>query len=511
MLRVILALNLCLAAFLPAAASEPPVPETGLDKVYRAKPAPMAPAKPVVMPELEESTLKSGLKLALMGLGRLPIVSLQIVLPFAGYRSDPEGKSGLAELTAGLLTEGTQNRDSLQFAKAMEKLGARIGINFSERETGVWWRDALVISVFALKEKLEPALALTAEMINFPAMPAKELARIKEETTEGLRQEKSDPAALSHRRLEEKVFGGHPYARHPDEASINSITREEIVAAHEKNFTPAIITASGDISMEELKGLAEKYFPGDGALIGAPSPAVPAAEAAAPGTLEIEIIDQPGSSQSNIAAGHLSIPKNHPDFFPLVVMNSVLGDGSGGRLKNNIREAHGWAYYAGSGITTMKDAGLFAVRTSVQTDKTADAVTEILKEIRRIQETPAGAEEIAKARKVLAGNFILYNRRVQELSENIARIELYGLPKDYLAAYRGKIMAVTAEDIQRVARTYLDAGAMRFVIAGDAEKIYGELSKLAPVKVYDPDGKPLPPPALIPLNNSKESAFPADD
>lgn len=494
MIKLLLAANLILSPVVASASpAAPPEPD-------RAKPVPMTPAKPVQMPALEESTLKNGLKLALMGLRRLPIVSLQIVLPFAGYKHDPEGKSGLAELTANLLMEGSQNRTGLEFAKALEKLGAEIGFNFADSgywKTNLWWKDAVVISLFALKENLEPALALTAGMLKEPALPEKELSRIKEETLEQLRQQKSDPDELTRRRLEEKVFGDHPYARQPDEASVNSITHEDIVTAHKNNFAPAIIAASGDISMEELKGLAEKYFPGKGALRETPTQSVPVVVAAniVQGTLNIEIVDQPGSTQSTIEAGHISIARNHPDLVSLIVMNTIFG-ASMGRLEKNIREAHSWAYYARSLLVALQETGIFKIKTSVQVDKTADSVKEILSELRQMQERPATSEELEKAKKMLCGQFVLGNQKVQDVSESAAKTEVNGLPKDFLAGYRDKIMAVTVEDVQRVARTYLNADAMQFVIAGDAEKIYGELSKIAPVTVYDSDGNPRQMPAI---------------
>lgn len=495
MIRLLLITNLILAP-LAAAMAETVLPLPEQSKPDRAKPVPMAPAKPHKVPALEESALKSGLKLALMEIKRLPLVSLQIVLPFAGSNSDPAGKSGLAKLTAGLLTEGTQKRNGVEFTEALEDIGAQISVNILEEDrwgTTLWWKDALVVSVFALKEKLEPALALAAEMINIPSFPEPELARAKQETLEELRQQKNSPEQLTHRRLEKKVFGNHTYGRQADETSVNSITREDITTAHEKNFTPSIIAASGDISMEELKGLAEKYFPGKEVLNAMPAQSVPVAAAAnsSRGTLSIEIIDQPGSIQSTIAGGRLSIPRNHPDYIPAVVMNGILG-AIQGRIEKNIREKNSWAYFARSFVISLKDSGMFAVKTSVQVDKTADAVTEILGEIRRIQEEPVSAEELAQAQHLLAGFFVLGTQKVQSISENIARIELNDMPKDFIATYRDKIMAVTVEDVRRVARTYLNADDMQFVIAGDCAKIHKVLSAIAPVTVYDADGNPKP-------------------
>ncbi len=469
----------------------------------RSAPIPPGLPRPFQMPSVKEDTLANSLKVALIEVHRSVLVSLNLMIPLGGSVYDPKQKSGLAELAAALMMEGAGELDSRRFAEALADIGAQ-DFDVSAR------KDAMHVSVLITKDRLDEALRLISTMLRSPRLPSAELNRLKNEALAGLQEEKGNPGALAGKRLDMRIFGDHPYGAHPDEKSIGGITLADVKNFHETRIRPegAVLAAGGDVSLEELKTSAERNFdawtsrglgniPAAPAALGALSarkPSAPSFEAGQDGResgLVIDIIDMPGSAQSTIRAGHLSIRRDDPDFFPVAVMNAVLGETSIlNRLEQNIRETHSWAYGAGSSIDARKWSGSFMIKTDVQTDHTTDALNEILKEISRLQTEPVPAEELEAAKRYKFGMFVIGQQHVQNLANQVAGIELYGLPPDTLQQYRDRILAVTAQDVQRAARKHLHPDQLQIVIAGDAAKIAGGLSHIAPVRVFDVDGRP---------------------
>lgn len=486
--RLLLALSL--AIFAGGANAQPAVPPPPADVLDRGTPVPPGPPRSFQVPPLEEATLKGGMKLALEQMGRVPLVSLRLVLPFAGSSFDPEGKTGLSGLVASLMMEGTRNLSAQRFAEKVDELGAALDVEVQA--------DAMVATLFVAKENLDKAMGLMAKMVREPALPEAELPRLKQERTISLEQKKGDPGALAERRLGSTLFGGHPYGREADAASISGIELGDLKAFHAAGVRPegAILAVSGDVDMARLRSLATKHFGGWKAAPGAEPPAEvpPIAETdpSAPARgMAIDVIDLPGAQQSAIRAGHRSIARNAPDYFPTAVMNFLLGQAPiTSRLESNLRERHGWAYGAGSQLSALKKGGAFAVEADVQTDATAAALREILGELQRLRDVPVPAEELEAAKRLMAGLFVLRQQTVQSIATQVAGIELYGLPKDVLAKYRDEVMAVTPEQIQAAAQKHLRAGDLTIVISGDAAKIMAELGGIAPVRVFDVDGNP---------------------
>lgn len=461
----------------------------------RSKPVPNGPARPFQLPPLEERSMANGMKVALIEVHRVALVSVRLVLPFAGSAHDPSGKAGLSGLVASLMTEGTARLDGRAFAEAADDLGATVGVSSDA--------DAMVVTVFAAKENLEAALALAADMVRSPALPAAEFEHARADGLAGLEAEKGSPGGAAGRRLNERVAGGHPYGGRPDEASLKAMTPADARTFYDLNVRPqgAILAASGDIDMAELSALAQRHF---GAWTGAPTLAAPVetpafperAAPAAPAGLVIDVIDMPGAQQSAIRAGHRSVARDDPDYLAVSLMNFILGRAPiMNRLEHNLREAHGWAYGAGSSVDALRKGGLFTVETDVQTDATAPALREVLSEMHRLQDQPVPAEELAAAKRLLSGLFVMRQQKVQDISAQAAGIELNGLGPDALQTYRGRVAALTADDVQRAARAHLRPSELAVVIAGDAAQVRGPLSAIAPVRVFDMDGRPEKRPA----------------
>lgn len=489
--------RLLLAALLAfptlAAARTPPT------DAERGTPIVPGPARPFQVPPLEEGALKSGMKLALQQMSRLPIVSVRLILPYGGSAFEPSGKTGLAGVVASLMSEGTRNLPGVRFTEKVEELGAQLSMDVQA--------DAMTATLFTTKENLDKALALMAAMVREPSLPDPDFQRIQQETLVGLENEKGDPGALAERRLGARVFNGHPYGRSPDAATVASISIDDVRAFHASHVRPegAILAVSGDVALPELQALAAKHFGAWKAAGGAGAlpdevPAVAETDASAPAAgMAIDVIDMPGSQQSAIRVGHRSISRDAPDYFAVAVMNYILGQMPiTGRLEHNIREVHNWAYGARSEIEALKKGGVFSASADVQTDATAPALQEMLKEFQALRDTPVPAGELEGVKRFMAGSFVLRQQTVQTIAAQVGGIELHGLSKDTLAKYRERVLAVTAAQVQAAARAHLRAGDLQVVIAGDAARVRGELGKIAPVKVYGTDGRPKPAPARTP-------------
>ncbi|MBI4345447.1 MAG: insulinase family protein [Elusimicrobia bacterium] len=465
------------------------VPTTELD---RATPVEPGPARPFSVSAPEEAQLKRGMKIALAQVSRLPIVSVRVVLPYGGSAFEPDGKAGLAGFVASLMMEGTRNLPRARFAEKLDDLGATLSVDAQA--------DGMVATLFTTKENLDKSLGLMSAMLREPALPQGEFDRIKAEAQVGLQAELGDPGKVADRRLGERIFEGHPYGRQADAASVASITLDDVKAFQAATVRPdgAVLAVSGAVSMPELRKLAEKHFGGwKPSAVPLPDevPAVAEQAPAAPARgMTIDVIDMPGSIQSAIRVGHRSIARDAPDYYAVAVMNYVLGQMPiTGRLEKNLRETNNWAYGAGSAVQALKKGGVFSAEADVQTDATAKALLEMLREFSRMRDEKVPEEELAAVKRFMAGTFVLRQQTIQSIGGQIAGMQLYGLPGDTVARYRERIAAVTADDVQAAARAHLRAGDLQVVIVGDAAKIRAELGQIAPVRVVDADGNSVTP------------------
>jgi zinc protease len=490
-----LALAAALSLALPAAAQEQPA-AAGATEQERRTPVPSAPARPYQIAPVDRDQLANGLRLAAVRSARLPVVALQLALPYGGSSLDPRGREGLAELVAALVREGAGGRDADAFADAVAQLGASVSASAGA--------DALIVSVYARKENVDQVLALVADMVRRPALPEASLDRLREETLQSLAAQRGEPGGLAERRLSAELFPDHAYGRSASEASVSAVTRGEAAAFAAAASDPrgAILASAGDLSLDELRVLADRHFgdwAGAGALPALPArvagPAAAAAGAApAPTGLSITLFDLPGSGQSAVRIGQRSITRDDPDFYAVRVLMEVLGGGQG-RLHRNIREDKGWAYGAYAFLNPSRLGGSIVAQTDVETPRTADALREVFAELDRIRTVPVPDEELLRAKRYANGGFL----RRQATSEGVAAqtlsAELNGLAPGELAQYRDRIMAVTADQVLAAARKHLTPASLNIVIAGDAAAVYGPLRAIAPVTVLDADGAPKPAPA----------------
>jgi zinc protease len=482
------ALTLALAASVVLAQQ----PQTLKGVVIKGKTPINKEALKFAMPKAYETELGNGLRVIALENHKLPTFTMQMVI-MSGGLSDPADHPGAAQYTATMLREGTKTRSSRQIAEAVESMGATLNAN-----SGL---SSPISSIMAggLAENFDQIMELFADVILNPSFPADDLNNLKNRATAQLRAQRSQPEFLANEMFLKTMYGAHPASRISlTPAQIQSLTPETLKQFHAANYKPnnAIFAIVGDVNPAEVVAKLEKTF---GAQSGVwtrgdvPRPELP--KVSEPGSSKIYLVDRPGSEQTNLILGNLSIERGDPDYYALDVMNQILGGGASARLFLNLREDKGYTYGAYSGFTAAKYRGVFRANTEVQTKVTKGSMDELIYEFKRIRDEKTPDDEFDRAKRTIVGGFALQLESPQSLLADIVTQKIYNLPADYWDAYPQKIAAVTADDVQRVARKYLDLAKLQIVAVGDAKQIADVMKQFGGVVLYDAEGKPLQSPS----------------
>lgn len=447
-------------------------------------PAPLAP-KPFEIPKPYQTVLPNGLKIVIFEDKRLPLVSYRLAFK-TGDINDPKDSTGLTSALAAMLNEGTKTRSSKQLAEEIERLGASISASTND--------DNTIVAGSALSLYSADVLRLMADMVLNPTFPESELALYKKNTLENLKYQRSQPAFLAEEQVAKIVYGSHPYSVvSPSDADVEKITREKLIAFRDKVLIPnnATLIVVGDVERASLMKQLESVF-GDWkkGTVEAPKFAAPPIRNAT----TLTVVDRPGSIQSNIVIANLAIDRNDPDYFPVLVMNQVLGAGPSSRLFMNLREAKGYTYGAYSSFDTKRLAGHFQATAEVRTPVTGDSLKEFFYELNRIRSEKATEKELKDAKSFLTGVFPLRSETQEGLTNLLVSQQLYDLPADYLQTYRDKINAVTLDDVERVAKKYITPEKLAIVIVGGAEEVLPQIKAYSSkIEVFDAEGKSVDP------------------
>src|SRR5690349_24071180 len=439
----------------------------------------------VKLPRAEEATLKNGLQVILLPSHKVPTFIMQLVV-MSGGLSDKADYRGLANSTAALLREGTTKRSSKDIAEQVDALGATLTAN-----SGL---SALtsVVSTSGLVENLDQTLELFADVIRNPTFPQAEVDKYKTRTLAQLQVQRSNPQFLAAEQFNRAIYGtGHPASFVvPPAESTKKLTSKDLADFHATYYRPnnAILAIVGDVTMKEIMPKIEKAF-GEWEKGDVPATTIPAVPAQAES--RIYLIDRPGSVQTVLQLGTLGIERTSPDYFSVLVADRILGGGPSGRLFLNLREDKGYTYGAYSNFGGTKFRGTWISSSEVRTDVTEGAMKEFMYELNRLRTEPVQVDELENAKRAIIGGFALSLEQPQALLQNIITQKLYNLPADYWDTYPQKVSAITAADVQRVAKQYIDLGHLQVVAVGDAAKARDGLSKYGKVEVYDADGKPL--------------------
>jgi len=376
----------------------------------------------------------------------------------AGSVYDPADAGGLANLTADLLTRGTAKRTGPELDRAIEFVGGSL-----EGDAG---RDGAAVALSVLKKDLTLGLDLLAEVLLQPTFPEAELKRRSEEVAAGIERSEQDPQTVAGRAMAELIFPGHPYSR-PVLGTVESVrrlTREQVVAFHRENYRPdgAIIAVVGDVTRDEVR---REVMARLGAWSGptSPRPLIPPAPASPP--VESRRIERE-LTQATVSLARPGIRQDHPDYFPLVVANYILGGGSASRLYTKVREERGLAYSVYSGLGPGRYGASYFVGLQTRLEAVDDAVRLVKEEMGRMGRETVTSRELDSAKSYLIGSYPLRTDTSGKMAGLLVSVEENELGLDWPDRFKAGISRVTAADVRRVATTYMDSATLSSVIVG---------------------------------------------
>lgn len=441
-------------------------------------PAP-ADVRDFSFPRVMREALPNGLGLFTVPHGTLPVVTFQL-MAHAGAEHDTPETAGLAYLVARALEAGTRTRSADRLAWDFEKLGAELDID-------VLW-DYAALSVTAPADRAEAAMALLAEVVLDPAFKAEEIERLKHEQLAELLQRESEPRALANDQAVGFIFAPEsPYHRplYGVRQSVRELDADSVRNSYRDFWRPAnaALLGVGALQPEEFTELAARHFD---QWSGGATTLTPLVAPAAAGA-RVHLVHREGSVQSEIRVGHVGVPRRHPDYYALVIANSILGGAFTSRLNMNLREKHGFTYGVRSGFAFRKAPGPFLIQTAVATDVTARAVQEIWNETAGLLKDGPTQDELDAARDYLSGTVPLELQTTEQIADRAGEIFVFDLPVDYFALYRDELRRVTAEQALHAARTHIKPEEFVLTIIGDAHALESEIAALdlGPLQVHE--------------------------
>ena len=437
----------------------------------------------VHIPRPKEVKLENGLTVMVLERHDLPTVSISLWVE-SGALSDPKDLPGLAEFTAEMLHEGTSSRTSAQIDAAVENLGASLS------SSAGFGSDISEAGASGLAVDLDKLLGLLSDVVLHPTFPDSELAKYKVRKLAGLEEERSDPDFLARERFFQALYGAFPASvTSPTTASIQRADRKALSEFHRRMYIPnnAILGIAGDVDAGAAIAAAKKFF-GDWKSGAIEKPQRPAVENPPP---RVVLVDRPGSVQTSLTVGDVTIPRTNPDFIPLLVVNRVLGEGSTSRLFLDLREEKGYTYGAYSRLEPAPYPGPWVAETEVRTAVTDGALHEILYQIQRIRDEKTPSLELEESKRAIVARFALSLENTELLLSRWMQVKYFGLPDDYWDKYPQVVASVDAAKIQEIARKYIDPSHLQIVCVGDGKSIKPALEKYGKLEEYDAEGKPV--------------------
>jgi zinc protease len=440
-------------------------------------------------PALQRARLSNGSTVILAERHEIPVVQLAYVFD-GGHATDPADRSGTADFAMGLLDEGAAGLDPLEFSRRAERLGASLGASASQDGASAW--------VSALRENLDPSLALFADMVRRPNFDPDEIERVRATWIAGIRQQKARPAGMAGRVLPALLYGaGHPYGRvgSGTEESIAALTRDDLVAYHRRWVRPeqATVIVVGDTTLAEIVPALERHF-GDWAGEGEPAAPVELPQVDLPVAPRVFLIDQPGAVQANIFAGHLVPPSTDPGSVRLELANGVLGGHFTSRLNMNLREEKHWSYGARSSLGGALGQRTWLVSAPVQIDRTRESMAEIQREVADFASgaRPPTEAEVARVKAVQTLSLPGAYETAWSVLGTISGIVRYGRPDDYVFRRKAEVEAMTPAEVADAARN-LRPEALTWVVVGELSQTEAAAREagIGQVQVIDADGHPV--------------------
>ncbi len=438
-----------------------------------------ATAAPLRLPAYTRTTLDNGLIVYVMPTRRLPLVDFRLVVR-AGSVNDPRGKEGLASLTADLLTQGAGARSAQQIAEDIAFVGGTLNSSAGAEQ--------VVLTCEVLRKDFAIGLELLRDVTLAPSFPAEEVGRKKDEALGAIVSQRDDPGTLANLELGPFLLGESPLA-HPVigyEKSVGALTRDDVTAFHARHFRPdqAMLAVVGDVDPATVRAALEKAFgswKANGARPGDAYSAVPQARGR-----RVLIVKKPEVTQTQIRLACMGVPRNHPDYYPITVANTILGSGFTSRLVNEIRVVQGLTYSISSRFGMFRNAGTFRINTFTKNETLRKAIDETIKVVKGLLGTGPSEEELAKAKRYLTGQFPLGLQAPDALATQLLDVEFYGLDPKYVETFNDRVNAVTMADCRRALKSYFCVDDLRILVVSNPEMAKKALEGLGPIEVKDP-------------------------
>jgi zinc protease len=431
------------------------------------------------LPEIYQVSLPNGGKLLGMEYERVPWVSITCMVK-RGAETDPPDKAGVADWTADFLSLGTIRRSQRQLAEDVESLGAQLRARADY--------DATYISLEGLAEDFPTLMAILAEVVQTPSFPDEEFPLLLERRRAELVQMLDDPRELATRSFRRLFFGAAPYghAVRGEPESLSALSLKDLTGHYAREFAPGVtsLVVVGMVPKTQVEEQAHRFW--DGWQGGGPvSPAYTTSpsDLSPPG---LYLLDRPELTQSEIRMGHLGLPRHHPDFFPLRLVNYILGEGGfSSRLMTRIRSDLGFTYGIRSHFHFRRAPGPFTISTFTPAENTAQVIQEIGEVVQNVRDKGVEAKELSEAQSYYVGHFPLGLETARTLTTQVLSIDLYDLGLDYLSRYCENIQGVTLEAARQVAGSHLQPEALVTLVVGPAARCRASLEELGAVTILE--------------------------
>ncbi len=440
----------------------------------------VGPERPFQLAPRVEKTLANGLRVIVTRQTVVPKVTVTLTV-LSGYSSDPADLTGLANVTADAIQEGTRTKTSREIRRQVFGMGGSLASQVSQ--------DFSSLTTRGLAEFAPQLIALVGDVAMNPTLPPDEIAILKQQRMQAVAQQKASPQFLSNRQFRRALFGDHPYARTSEtEASLQAIDRATIETFHRQHYRPnnAFLLVVGAVEPDAIVAAAEKTF-GGWTRGDVPKPVYPA-----PPTLtgrKVYFVQRPNSIQSSISVGNLAVKRSDPRWFELTVANTIYGGAFNSRIVRNIREEKGYTYSPGSILTGFADAGFYRFAADVRNEVTGPTLTEVYKEIDLMRASGSDGAELQGAKSYLRGIFPIQTSTQNGLAATLNNVYVFNLPKDYPETFREKVAAVTPVQVKAAAATLLGSENSLVTIVGDWAKVKDQLGAFKDIVFVDADGK----------------------
>jgi len=441
------------------------------------------------LPMLQRATLSNGLKVILAERHEVPLVDFWMNVD-AGYAADQFASPGTASMTMALLNGGTKTRTALQISDEQALLGAQLQASSN--------LDLSVVRLSALRSKLDSSLDLYADLILNPVFPDSDFKRQQKLQIAAIEREQNTPIQMALRVFPGLMYGaghayGNPLTGSGTTASVEKMTREELIKFHQVWFKPnhATLVIAGDTTLSEVTPKLEKLF---ASWKGGQTPEKNIKNVQPPAKTVVYLIDKPGALQSVIIAGNIAPATANPKEIAIEAMNDGLGGMFGSRLNMNLREDKHWSYGATSLLWGARAQRPWIALAPVQTDKTKESLAEMNKEFRGILgEHPMTAEELAKVQANETLSLPGSRETLDAVGQSINELVQFGLPDDYYETFAGKVRALKPNDIADAAKTVVHPDNLIWVVVGDRSKIEAGVKELGlgEIRFLSADGKPI--------------------